>query len=183
MAIYGTESGETLDRADGVTDNGDQIYGFGGEDWIYGLGGNDWLKGGGGADHLFGGEGSDTASYYDSTAGVQVDLQWGTGRGGTAEGDTLNGIENVSGSLYHDHIRGNDLPNTLDGLDGQDQLFGYGGRDILNGGDGDDLLTGGPGADTLNGGDANDTVTYYYGSSTAVFVSLVTMRGFNGDAE
>ncbi len=53
-----------------------------------------------------GGAGTDSASYYDGTVGVVVDLAAGTGKFGDAEGDTLVGIENVTGS------QGNDTPES-----------------------------------------------------------------------
>jgi hypothetical protein len=52
----------------------------------------------GGADRLDGGTGVDTVIYGDSNVGVGVNLATGYGYGGTAEGDTLIGIENVLGS-------------------------------------------------------------------------------------
>ena len=44
--VFGTDQPDTLDAADGVTDFGDRIYGFGGDDEIYGLGGRDLIDGG-----------------------------------------------------------------------------------------------------------------------------------------
>src|SRR3546814_8834206 len=64
--------------------------------------GNDTLIGGSGADTLIGGAGSDTASYAGSSGGVTVDLAAGTGSGGDAQGDTLSGIENLTGSSQGD---------------------------------------------------------------------------------
>jgi len=55
-----------------------------------------------GADWLDGGAGSDTASYVASSGGVSVDLALGTGRGYGAEGDSLFGVENPSGSAWND---------------------------------------------------------------------------------
>src|SRR5215475_3181994 len=103
MAIVrGTDAGEIIDMMDGVTNGADTIYGFGGDDAIFGLGGDDSLIGGVGADSLNGGDGNDTAFYWDSTAAVLVSLgsggAAGTGLGGTAQGDRLVGIENLSGS-------------------------------------------------------------------------------------
>ena len=63
-----------------------------------GRGGNDLLRGGAGADTLHGGDGGDTASYFFGASGVTVDLVFGTGTGGEAQGDTLIGIEGVTGS-------------------------------------------------------------------------------------
>ena len=89
-----------------MTDGSDVIIGNAGGDFIFALGGNDVLKGGGGADHLDGGTGTDTATYEDSTTGVQVDLKIGKGSWGTAEGDTLASVENLFGSNYNDWLIG-----------------------------------------------------------------------------
>src|SRR5262245_8813573 len=106
MAIVkGAGGADRIDASDGVTDDNDIIWGFDGNDTILGLGGddiingndgNDVLKGGGGADSLYGGAGIDTACYSDSPGGVYVDLQIGATQGGTAEGDTLSSIENLT---------------------------------------------------------------------------------------
>jgi serralysin len=182
--VHGNDSSETINAFDGVTNIGDTIYGYGGvdrifglggddmifggegDDWLFGGGDNDWLKGGGGADHLYGDTGSDTVSYGDSSVGVSVFLGPSSGRGynGTADGDILDSIENVSGSAYRDYLRSDEGANTLAGMAG------------------DDLLQGGADADTLNGGSGADTATYSY-SPVGVYVSLITGRGFGGDAE
>ena len=61
MAIVnGTNNSETLNAADGVTNDSDAIYGFGGADSIFGLGGADLLVGGLDDDTLDGGAGDDT---------------------------------------------------------------------------------------------------------------------------
>ena len=65
---------------------------------------------------------------------MAVNLGSGTGTAGDANGDTLSGIENLTGSSFDDTLQGNSLVNLLDG------------------GDGDDTLQGGAGADTITGG-------------------------------
>jgi Ca2+-binding RTX toxin-like protein len=120
---------------DGPTDGDDTIYGLGGDDWIEGGDGNDILEGGEGADKLFGGDDIDTAIYSDSPDGVYVDLQTGKGQGGTAEGDLLYGVENITGSLFGgDHLIGDSNDNVLSGLGGNDDLEGNAGADTLDGG-------------------------------------------------
>ena len=84
----------------------DLLNGGAGNDELHGNGGNDWLDGGAGADSMFGGSGIDTATYVNSSAGVEVNLHTGTGSGGDAEGDQLNGIENIRGSEFDDVIKG-----------------------------------------------------------------------------
>jgi Ca2+-binding RTX toxin-like protein len=95
---------------------------------------------------------------------VTVDLLFGTASGGTADGDTLVSVENVTGSSYDD---------TLTGDDGDNRLAGAGG---------DDWLKGGGGADTIDGGPGNDTATYLnYGSG--VTVNLGSGTGSGGAAQ
>jgi len=105
------------------------------------VGGDDVLRGGAGADTLEGGAGTDTASYYTSAAGVTVNLAANTASGGDAAGDTLSGIENLSGS--------NLAVDTLTGNAGANVLQGWGANDALIGGAGKDTLTGGAGADGI----------------------------------
>jgi Ca2+-binding RTX toxin-like protein len=157
---YGLPRGDYIDASDGVTEGADLIIGTDYRDTIYGLGGNDVLKGGGGADKLYGGEGTDTADYSDSGAGVQVSLGIGGGSGGTAEGDKLYDIENVSGSSYDDILMGDGDKNALYGEGGNDVLKGGGGADKLYGGGGDDTLHSDGLGDFIDGGTGNDTVNF-----------------------
>jgi Ca2+-binding RTX toxin-like protein len=180
--VYGHDYAETIDAADGVTNGADTIFGYGGNDSIFGLGGNDEIKGGGGADTLNGGSGTDTANYSDSAVGVVVSLLSGSGSGGTAQGDSLISIENLTGSAHDDLLVGDDGNNVLTGLEDADTLKGGGGSDTLYGDSGNDRLKGGGGADTLNGGSGVDTADYY-GSSAGVFVSLYDDIAAAGDAE
>jgi Ca2+-binding RTX toxin-like protein len=129
--------------------------------------GNDLLSGDGGADTLIGGAGIDTAYYDRSGGGVRVDLSAGTGTGGDAEGDTLTGIENLTGSNAGDTLIGDGGANVLDG---------GAGNDVLTGGAGDDRLVGRGGADQLQGGDGSDTAGYGV-HVIAVQVNLATGTG------
>src|SRR5262245_34826439 len=154
--VYGTEFHDDLHWLfDGVTNGDDIIFGLGGGDWIEGLGGNDIIMGGEGADTIKGGDGSDTATYMDSPKGVHVNLLTGEGHGGTAEGDYLDSIENLTGSFYDDILIGDDHDN------------------VLSGSWGDDVLMGGAGADTMNGRGGVDTASYM-DSPEEVFVNLMT---------
>jgi len=182
MNIYGTDG---TDRLFG-TDLSDLICGFDGIDYLYGGPGEDGLLGGAGPDVLYGdtaymhGPERDMALYWDSPVGVTVDLTTGTGRGGTAEGDTLIDIEGLRGSLYGDMLIGNAQANSLDGGSGNDFLIGRDGDDDLTGGFGDDTLTPGSGVDFVNGGPDNDTADYS-DSPAAVWASLL-FGGITGDA-
>lgn len=129
------------------------LIGGGGNDKLFGNDGADTLEGGAGADALDGGDGIDNARYTDSNRGVTIDLAAGTGLGGTAEGDTLKSIENVTGSAH------------------DDVLIGDAGRNVLDGGAGNDLLEGGQGQDILRGGAGSDTASYA-GSDVGVIIGL-----------
>ena len=185
--VNGTNNSETINSLDGVTNGYDIIYGYGGDDSIWGLGGDDIINGGAGADGLNGGPGSDTASYWDSTAGIIASLAAGEGAGGDAEGDTYFSIENLSGTNFADALGGNEGNNKLGGGSGDDFLDGRDGTDMLSGGSGNDELKGGGGADWLSGGPGIDTASYYK-SPEGVTVLLNTnnannVGGAGGDAE
>ena len=92
---------------------------------------------------------------------------------GDATGDTLSGIENLTGSAHNDTLAGNGQANALDGRAGNDLLWGS---------SGDDLLTGGPGADRLVGGAGTDTASWA-GSPEAVTVRLHSFAAGGGDAQ
>ncbi|MES2678088.1 MAG: tandem-95 repeat protein, partial [Pseudomonadota bacterium] len=119
--ITGTNSKDTLTG----TNLNDQISGGANADILYGGLGNDTLLGGSSDDILIGGEGSDildggtaidTASYNDSDASIIINLElntninnpnFHTAQGGTAEGDILINIENITGSNFNDNLTGN----------------------------------------------------------------------------
>jgi Ca2+-binding RTX toxin-like protein len=164
LPIEGTNNSEVINALDGVTGGNDIIWAYGGDDTIFGLAGDDQIKGGGGADAINGGLGDDTAVYIDSSVGVTVSLLTGTGAGGTAQGDTLASVENLSGSNH------NDL------------LIGGAGSNTLSGANGNDTLKGGGGADHLDGGSGSDTASYL-DSPDAVVVSLLFGWIAGGDAQ
>jgi len=166
--FWGRGGGDVFNGGDG-----DDILDGGNDgDILYGEGGDDTLIGGTGQDYLNGGDGIDTIVYTGSSSGVTVDLVNGTASGGDADGpvqivgrgtairhDIIVDVENVVGSLYDDHLIGNDQANEL------------------SGGLGDDTLTGGGGADILNGGAGSDTADYS-GSTRGVRLDLA--RGKTG---
>lgn len=121
------------------------------QDVLYGSSGDNVIEGGAFADYIFGRDGTDTASYSGSSAGVTVDLTTNINRGGDAEGDELDGIENLLGSAHDD---------TLTGDAGDNTLSGGGGNDTLNGGGGNDVLEGGLGTNIIDGGTGTNTVSY-----------------------
>lgn len=179
--IYGARTDRLINAMDGVTNDADTIIGDGEAETIFGLGGDDLIKGGGGADRLYGGTGIDTAFYSDSGEGVTVNLTTGLAQGGTAEGDQLFDIENVTGSEHGDHLYGNASDNTLRGGGGDDLLKGGGGADNLYGGDGhdriviDDNVT-----DHVDGGDGNDTAYFELGGARSFGFEVDLSRDFYG---
>ena len=167
---HGDAAGDTLVRIENLTgsafndtltgDSGANLLAGGaGNDSLDGGGGNDTLVGGAGADTLIGGSGTDLANYSASINAVNVSLATGTGTGGDAAGDTLSGIENVTGSANADTLTGDGNANMLTGGAGADSLSGGGGNDTLYGGSENDTLIGGAGVDTLYGGNENDLVS------------------------
>jgi Ca2+-binding RTX toxin-like protein len=153
-AFAGLGSADTSHGFDG----NDTLDGGFGNDRLLGDAGDDALSGGAGSDQLDGGAGIDTARYQTASAGVAVDLGAGRGTGGEATGDSLTGIENLTGSLFGDTLLGDGQANDLHGLAGDDALAAAAGADRLWGDDGDDRLSGGAGIDTLNGGSGADVL-------------------------
>ena len=156
------------------TSGDDSLVGTTGDDTLRGLGGNDTLEGASGADRLDGGAGTDLLSYWNSDAGVEVNLASGSVSGGHAQGDTINGFENVLGSRQHG--------DRLTGDGGSNWLHGGGGADRLAGGGGDDTLEGGAGADRLDGGAGTDLLSYW-NSDAGVEVNLASGSVSGGHAQ
>nr|MBA3517700.1 hypothetical protein [Hyphomicrobiales bacterium] len=117
--------------SDDQTGDGDAIEGGNGDDKLYGRYGDDFIEGGFGADIVDGGDGVDTAGYATSTDGVTVNLRLGTASGGHAQGDQLDGIENLIGSDHADVLAGGAVNNVLDGGGGLDEFFGGTGNDTF----------------------------------------------------
>ena len=153
----GDAAGDTITNIENVSGSryNDTLTGDTKANRLDGGSGHDRLMGGAGADVLVGGPGNDAAYYASSAAAVTVNLLDGTGTGGDAEGDTLDSIENLSGSAFEDSLTGNARNNVLSGR---------------------------AGADTLDGGDGIDTVSYS-GSRAGVTVNLLTGAGERGDAQ
>ncbi|MEM7212550.1 MAG: Ig-like domain-containing protein, partial [Pseudomonadota bacterium] len=140
--INGTESADSLNGTgtrDSITALGDDdvIDPGAGSDSIDAGAGNDILLGSAGSDSMNGGDGIDTVSYAASNNGVTFGLD-ATGSGGDAEGDTVFGIENLTGSNYDDVLTGDAAANVILGLNGDDTLNGRGGDDTMEGGAGND---------------------------------------------
>jgi hypothetical protein len=140
IELTGGAGADELVGSEGV----DFVVGGTGEDATSGMGGSDNMKPGIGNDAIDGGAGSDTVSYSgDAVSGVTVDLAalgvQSTGGGGN---DSFESVENLIGTGFPDALRGDDGPNALFGLAGDDSL---------------DVRDGGP--DTADCGSETDTVT------------------------
>ncbi|HEY6995210.1 MAG TPA: calcium-binding protein [Xanthobacteraceae bacterium] len=177
-------STDTLISIENVTgsDGSDSITGNELSNTLDGRGGNDTLDGGAGNDLIIGGAGIDTVSYlsHDALAilpGEQDVISLGLGPNSgsytrsqlvslhpvqfqTVETDSLQGIENVTGSNHAETINGNDQANLLDGR---------GGNDVIDGGFGNDIIIGGDGTNTAS----------YISHDAAAGVSTIAL-GLNG---
>ncbi|MFI0849328.1 beta strand repeat-containing protein [Mesorhizobium sp. IMUNJ 23232] len=152
------EGGSGVDRLSGGEGDDTLIGGADGDD-LFGDDDSDVLIGGAGADRLDGGEGIDIADYSGSSAAIVLSLSSDTtttranglialgASGGDAEGDILDNIEQVLGSVFDDDIEGDARANKLNGGEGSDLLKGEDGGDTLDGGAGSDILVGGQGND------------------------------------
>lgn len=166
--------GVDINLRDGRGDDGDARYdtligienvtGSAYADWILGNdqanlirlgGGNDIVFGDAGADTLDGGAGFDTVMYVGLES-VTVNLATGSGSAGEAAGDTLTGIEALTGGAAADVLIGDGVTNNLRGRGGDDGLDGGGGNDRIDGQKGNDTIIGGDGNDSLFGSDRLD---------------------------
>jgi Ca2+-binding RTX toxin-like protein len=102
------------------------------------------FDGSAGADTMHGGDGaSDIVNYASSSTAVTINLMSALQvSGGDAAGDTLYGIEDVTGSSFSDLIKGNMDVNHLEGGGSNDTLSGGfdGKMDWLYGGEGSDTV-------------------------------------------
>ena len=151
----------------------DRLFGFRGNDRLEGGADDDRLYGGAGADVLNGGPGIDVLSYFDSNAGVTVNLATGAASGGHANGDTFSGIEWLDGSRFDDHLTGDS---------GDNRFWDSDGNDRLEGGGGDDQFWSGADPDSVHGGEGWDHLAYS-ASDAAVTVDLATGAASGGYAE
>ncbi|KIC35648.1 hypothetical protein RA27_22835, partial [Ruegeria sp. ANG-R] len=166
--IYGTGGGE---RLEGLGGNDDIIAGAG-DDTILGGEGNDWIISGRGADAIDGGAGIDVLGYADSPEAVQVDLEAGTGAGGTAEGDRITSIENLNGSHFDDILLGGE-GLTSSASFGANVFRAH--RELIIAHNGDDVLDGRSGINVLSGGSGADRFVITGGTTTTELAPGVTV--------
>ncbi|MCP5072373.1 MAG: calcium-binding protein [Rhodobacteraceae bacterium] len=156
----GAQTTYTVSGVETIIDgnNDSEFFGDANDNTFEGHDGADVIHGDLGADSLDGGVGVDKMDYSLSATGVNVDLVSNTNTGGHADGDTLIGIENVTGSALDDVISADGMANTLIGGGGHDRLLGQAGNDVLYGGDDGDRLKGQGGFDTIYGGDGQERI-------------------------
>jgi Ca2+-binding RTX toxin-like protein len=147
------------DRLDGGGDD-DIMTGGLGDDVLLGGDGDDYLIGQEGADLLRGGPGKDTTNWAHATRGVHVTLDDRPGDGMPRENDDIGSdVEVLEGTRYGDMMVGSNVPQVLDGWEGDDRLDGGGGEDVISGGPGyENVLVGGPGPDQIVSSGARDTI-------------------------
>ena len=125
---------------------------------VTGSGFDDTIVSDANANVLDGGLGADTVSYKNSSVAVTVDLGAGTAAGGDAAGDTLTGIESLTGSDFADVLTGDGTNNVIEGGAGGDTLTGGLGSDTLSYAGSDEGVVVDLSAQTVSGGHAQDDV-------------------------
>lgn len=161
----GDAEGDTLISIENLigSNSGDILIGNNDNNTLDGGAGNDTLTGGKGSDSLIGGDGAaDVADYSTAEERVVATLTSLSDitQAGDAAGDRYDGIENLSGSKYDDHLIGDGAQNTLIGGAGNDTLEGMGA------------------ADHLSGGAGTDTASYAHATAEGVVASLTLNADF-----
>ena len=167
----GSDAGVIVNISDTSTETGghaqgdsltniENIIGSSHNDSLTGNANANVLAGEAGADTINGLGGSDTASYAASGSGVTVNISDTSAEtGGHAQGDSLVGIENITGSSHNDVLTGDGNANVLKGSARNDILIGLAGADTLDGGD-EWLPSIGIFLSDLSGYDRGDTASY-----------------------
>ncbi|WP_417525593.1 M10 family metallopeptidase C-terminal domain-containing protein [Marinovum sp.] len=136
----------------------DTLSGGAGDDRLSGEIGDDWITPGAGNDTVLGGSGSDMVSFVDLAQAVNASLRTLSASSG---GDSymLDGIENVTGSIFGDLIEGDGNSNRIRALGDYDWIVGSWGNDVIDGGNGRDMISyvSAPGAVTVDLGAGQGT--------------------------
>jgi Ca2+-binding RTX toxin-like protein len=119
---------------------------------------------------LVGGPGFDIVDYSLLSAAVEVDLETGRAikKAVTGVHDTLQEIEQVTGTLFADQLTASSAGSVLVGSDGDDELLGLSGADVLRPGKGADDVDGGDGPDVLDISDLTSAVSVDLRAGSAV---------------
>lgn len=139
--------------------------------------GDDAYNGSIGDDDVDLGAGEDILDYSGVMTGVNVNLATGAVSGGGD--DTVTNVEGAVGGAGDDTLIGDNGPNFLNGLGGDDTVNGSGavepaadGPDRLIGNAGDDTLVGQGGDDQIEGGADYDIVRYPTSNGVSANLSL-----------
>lgn len=160
-------------------DNGNRLFGLGGDDILRGHNGDDVIVGGEGDDDIYGGDGDDNLDggagndYFEGNDGDDI-IAGGDGNDrlyGHAGNDQL-----IAGAGNDNNVRGGGGDDIVDGGAGNDTIHGDAGNDTLIGGTGNDVINGGTGDDifVLGENDGTDTITDTSGINTIVFGENIT---------
>ncbi|MCP3969576.1 MAG: type I secretion protein [Rhodobacteraceae bacterium] len=208
MELGYDDSNEPTDQGgDIITDDGDTIYGNGGNDYIDGEGGDDTIDGGKGDDTIYGNDGCDTVT--DTSGNNVIDTSgnsplpdigfpaYGPLPEVTADGDPDDDRDSVVTGSGNDHITTGDDADTIvsgsgndtidSGID-DDVIEAYGGADLVVTGEGNDSVLGGSGNDTIYGGtgypgdpiNIPDAGPGYYGPDPVPGNGMDTLDGGTG---
>lgn len=115
---------------------------------------------------VFDGSSVDDTVDFRNGGAVRVDLQNSSATNGFAQGDVLNGIENIIGS---------------DDAAGRDSIWGDAQANRIEGMAGNDILEGGAGADIIDGGAGWD-YSNYIRSAQAVSINMESGIHMGGDS-
>ena len=172
--LIGTEDFDDLTANAG----NDVIQAFGGDDYTFGGTGDDSTEAGGGFDNV-------DYSFGEPDTGVEASLVTGTSTG--QGNDTFSDAEMLVGTQHDDVLEGDEEPNLLISLDGNDTISGLGGDDEIGPGGGDDLIDGGADLDfycTFCDDDPPDGITIDLAAGTATEAegtdTLMNMSGAGG---
>ncbi len=157
-------------------DDGDRLFGFGGDDSIIGGVDDDVISGGAGNDTLIGGGGTNDIDGGDGNDSIDA-----SGGNGTFAGEFLqggSGDDTITGSgmddlIFGDSSAGESGTPTSVGT-GDDLIDGGAGDDTILAGAGNDTVTVGTGNDVLTGGDGTDTLDFSNFSDATVTGDLAT---------
>ncbi|WP_337187085.1 matrixin family metalloprotease [Phenylobacterium sp.] len=135
----------------------DTLAGGEGDDLIDGWSGDDWIIASGGADEIYGGTGIDTLDFSGLLSGVNVAINTRNVIMGASQ--VMAEMENMIGTPYGDHLKGDGGDNRIFGGGGNDTVIGGDGANYLRGDEGNDSLMGGAGFDDINGNMGDDTAS------------------------